>query len=122
MPLVLRRANVSRPGGSWSEDDFDVFDGDRSVGRVYCVDAQAGNETWFWGVSFQLTGRKSYGLRGGSGAAQGVSLGTLGHPISMRASISAWLMHFHGLPVSRLTSPTPTLFLDPPPPRLDNWF
>src|SRR5260370_34187986 len=57
MPLVLRRANVSRPGGSWSEDDFDVFDGDRSVGRVYCLDAQAGNETWFWGVSFQLTGR-----------------------------------------------------------------
>src|SRR5260370_5872506 len=82
MPLVLRRANVSRPGGSWSEDDFDVFDGDRSVGRVYCVDAQAGNETWFWGVS-----RKSYGLRGGSGAAQGVSLGTLGHPISRRRTL-----------------------------------
>jgi hypothetical protein len=41
---------------------------------------RGGNETWFWGVSFQLTGRKSYRLRGGSGAAQGVSLGTLGHP------------------------------------------
>src|SRR5260370_24906604 len=98
MPLVLRRANVSRPGGSWSEDDFDVFDGDRSVGRVYCVDAQAGNETWFWGVSFQLTGRKSYGLRGGSGAAQGGSLGTLAHTISRRARRSACLLRVRGLP------------------------
>jgi hypothetical protein len=28
--------------------------------RVYQVDAYAGHENWFWGVSFQLTGRKSY--------------------------------------------------------------
>jgi hypothetical protein len=62
MPLLLRRANVSRPGGTWQHDDFDVFDGARDVGRVYLVDGYAGNETWFWGVSFQLTGRKSYGL------------------------------------------------------------
>jgi hypothetical protein len=26
MPLALRRANVSRRSGSWSETDFDVFD------------------------------------------------------------------------------------------------
>jgi hypothetical protein len=25
------------------------------------VDGYGGKETWFWGVSFQLTGRKSYG-------------------------------------------------------------
>jgi hypothetical protein len=59
MQLILRRANISRPGGSWSETDYDVFDGDRDVGRVYRVDDQP--EVWFWGVSFQLTGRKSYG-------------------------------------------------------------
>jgi hypothetical protein len=29
--------------------------------RVYLVDGYDGKETWFWGVSFQLTGRKSYG-------------------------------------------------------------
>jgi hypothetical protein len=41
------------------ETDYDVFDGDRDVGRVYRVDDQP--EVWFWGVSFQLTGRKRCG-------------------------------------------------------------
>ena len=59
--LILRRANVSRKGGPWQHNDFDVFDGERDVGRVYLVDGYGGKETWFWGVSFQLTGRKSYG-------------------------------------------------------------
>jgi hypothetical protein len=59
--LILRRANVSRKGGSWQHEDYDVFDGDHDVGRIYLVDANAGEETWFWGVSFQVTGRKSYG-------------------------------------------------------------
>jgi hypothetical protein len=53
--LILRRANVSNPGGSWSETDYDVFDGDRDVGRVYRVDDQP--EVWFWGVSFQRAAR-----------------------------------------------------------------
>ena len=59
--LVLRRANVSRISGQWQDDDFDVFDGDHDVGRIYLVDAYGGNETWFWGVSFRLTNRTSYG-------------------------------------------------------------
>jgi hypothetical protein len=57
--LLLRRASVSRKGGSWQHEDFDVFDGGADVGRVNRVDDQP--EVWFWGVSFQLTGRKSYG-------------------------------------------------------------
>jgi hypothetical protein len=59
--LILRRANVARKGGPWQHEDYDVFDGDRDVGRIYLIDSNAGAETWFWGVSFQLTGRKSYG-------------------------------------------------------------
>jgi hypothetical protein len=55
--LLLRRANVSRPSGSWSETDCNVFDGDRDIGRIF---PQADGAR-FWGVSFQLTGRKSYG-------------------------------------------------------------
>jgi hypothetical protein len=31
--LIIRRANVSRKGGHWDNDDLDVFDGDRNVGR-----------------------------------------------------------------------------------------
>jgi hypothetical protein len=57
VPLILRRADVSRPSGSWSETDFDVFDGERDVGRIF----RQADGKWFWGVSFQLTGRKSYG-------------------------------------------------------------
>jgi hypothetical protein len=60
MQLVLRRANVSRKGGPWSEHDFDVFDGDRDVGRIYGVGGRPDGQ-WIWGVSFQLTGKKRYG-------------------------------------------------------------
>ena len=55
--LALRRASVSRPSGSWSDDDYDVFDGEHNVGRIFL---QA-HGVWFWGVSFQITKRKSYG-------------------------------------------------------------
>jgi hypothetical protein len=34
-------------------EDFDVFDGERDVGRVF---QQADGASWFWGVSVQLTG------------------------------------------------------------------
>ena len=30
--LILRRANVSRKGGEWSDDDYDALDGDHDVG------------------------------------------------------------------------------------------
>jgi hypothetical protein len=33
--LILRRASASRPSGSWSETDFNVFDGERDVGRIF---------------------------------------------------------------------------------------
>jgi hypothetical protein len=59
--LILHRANVSRKGGTWQHEDFDVLDGDRYVGRIFLVDSFDGNETWFWGVSFPPTNRKSYG-------------------------------------------------------------
>jgi hypothetical protein len=59
--LILRRANLSRISGQWQDEDYDVFDGGRDVGRIYLVDSNAGTETWFWGVSFLLTNRKSYG-------------------------------------------------------------
>ena len=60
MQLVLRRASISRLSGTWSEHDYDVFDGDRDVGRIYQVDDRP-SSPWFWGVAFQVTKRKSYG-------------------------------------------------------------
>jgi len=57
MTLVLRRANASRPSGSWQDDDYDVFDGERDVGRIFRQVSGA----WWWGVGFQHMGRKAYG-------------------------------------------------------------
>jgi hypothetical protein len=57
MPLILRRANVSRISGAWNDDDYDVYDGDRDVGRIF----RQADGSWFWGVSFMLTKCKSYG-------------------------------------------------------------
>jgi hypothetical protein len=59
--LTLRRANVSRKGGEWQDEDYDVVDGERDVGRIYRVNDFPGRESWFWGVSFDLTKNKSYG-------------------------------------------------------------
>jgi hypothetical protein len=35
VPFILRRANASRKGGHWQHEDYDVFDGDHDVGRIY---------------------------------------------------------------------------------------
>jgi hypothetical protein len=59
--LILRRAKVARKRAELQPDDYDVFDGDRDVGRIYLVHARDHAETWFWGISFQVTKRKSYG-------------------------------------------------------------
>jgi hypothetical protein len=52
--LILRRVTGRR-----HQDDYDVFDGARDVGRIYLVD---GYGRWFWGSNFQITSRKSYGF------------------------------------------------------------
>jgi hypothetical protein len=56
----LRRANTARPSGSWEDEDFDVFNGEQCVGRIYRVTDQP-DSLWFWGVCFQVIARKSYG-------------------------------------------------------------
>ena len=32
--LILKRASNSRPTGTWSDDDYDVFDGSRHTGQA----------------------------------------------------------------------------------------
>ena len=57
MTLILRRAQAHRPV-EWGPHDYDVLDDGRYVGRIYRINAAT--EIWWWGVSFLLTGRKSY--------------------------------------------------------------
>jgi hypothetical protein len=68
--LVFRQPQVFRRSRQWEGKDFDVFDGDREVGRIYLVDRDGRGERWFWGVSFRLTGRRSYGHVGSLAAAK----------------------------------------------------
>jgi hypothetical protein len=48
MHLVLRRATVSRISGDWSNDDYDVFDGERDVGRIYRINASVELSYYVW--------------------------------------------------------------------------
>jgi hypothetical protein len=58
--LSFAAPRSSPKGGEWN-DDYDVFDGEHCVGRVYQVNDCPGRESWFWGVSFGLIRRKCYG-------------------------------------------------------------
>ena len=51
MPLILRRASISRSSGQWSEDDYNVYAGQRNVGRIFKADAGHPAETHGWGPS-----------------------------------------------------------------------
>ncbi len=52
--LVLKRAYKSRPSGEWSDDDFDVFDGDRHIGRIMLTPQVPEGEPWFWTITARV--------------------------------------------------------------------
>ena len=46
--FLLRRASIYRPG-HWADDDYDVYDGERNVGRIFWAEAGHPAETpWMW--------------------------------------------------------------------------
>ena len=52
--LTLKRASKSRPSGTWSDDDYDVFDGERHIGRILCTHAASRETPWFWTITARV--------------------------------------------------------------------
>jgi hypothetical protein len=49
--LTLRRARANRPG-HWQDDDYDVLDGERVIGRILKgIGNVAADAPWIWSIT-----------------------------------------------------------------------
>ena len=54
--LVLRRTMNSPTSGEWSDQEFDVFDGDALVGHILRSHSASSDRPWLWTITGRLPG------------------------------------------------------------------
>ena len=52
--LILKRASKSRPSGTWSDDDYDVFDSEQHIGRIMQSPQAPTGHPWFWTITARM--------------------------------------------------------------------
>lgn len=55
--LTLKRASKHRSGGPWDDEDFDVFAGDRLIGRIMRTQQAPAAHPWFWTITVRVPQR-----------------------------------------------------------------